>query len=109
MLELIERTRDDIVDAIRKGTLVLPTLPEIALKVRNAAHDSEIDIATLTKVIQNDAALAAGVIRAANSALLRAPRAIDNLQMAVSRLGINGTANLATSLAMRQMFRSKSA
>ena len=109
MHENIERTRAHLLDAIESRTLVLPTLPEVALKVRDAARDPEIDIARLTKLLQDDPALAAGIIKAANSASLRAPRAIEDLRAAVGRLGINYTSNLATSLAMRQMFRSRSA
>jgi len=108
MLDIIERTRSDLFEAIESRRLVLPTLPEVALQVRDATQDPEIDVARLAKLIQKDAALSAGIIKAANSALLRAPRAIDDLRAAVGRLGINYTSNLATSLAMRQMFRSKS-
>jgi HD-like signal output (HDOD) protein len=39
---------------------------------------------------------------------LRASRPIEDLRMAVSRLGINYTCNLATSLAMQQMFQATS-
>jgi HD-like signal output (HDOD) protein len=108
MIETIQRTRDALMEAIESRRLVLPTLPEVALKVRDATRNPEIDIASLTKLIQGDTALSAGIIKAANSALLRAPRPIDDLRSAVGRIGINCTSNLATSLAMRQMFRSKS-
>jgi HD-like signal output (HDOD) protein len=40
-----------------------------------------------------------------NSPLLRTNREINDLQMAISRLGINYTSNLATGLAMEQMFQ----
>jgi HD-like signal output (HDOD) protein len=43
-----------------------------------------------------------------NSPLLRTNREITDLQMAVSRLGINYTCNLATGLAMEQMFQATS-
>jgi HD-like signal output (HDOD) protein len=56
-------------------------------------------------VIGNDAALTARIIKVVNSPLLRTSREIDDLQTAISRLGINYTCNLATGLAMEQMFQ----
>lgn len=108
MSELIEQIRSELLHAIDSDQMVLPTLPEVALQVREAASDPDVDIASLTKVIQNDAALSARIIKVANSPLLRASRAIEDLKMAVSRLGINYTSNLATSLAMQQMFQATS-
>jgi HD-like signal output (HDOD) protein len=108
MSDIILEIKDTIIDAISKDQLVLPTLPEVALQVREAAGDENIDIAKLSNVITNDAALTARIIKVANSPLLRASRKIENLNMAVSRLGINYTANLATGLAMEQMFQATS-
>lgn len=105
MSEQIEQIRQELLRAIETDQLVLPTLPEVALKVREAAADPDVDIATLTKVIQDDTALSARLIKVANSPLLRASRTIDDLKTAISRLGINYTGNLATSLAMQQMFQ----
>jgi len=59
-------------------------------------------------VIGNDAALTARIIKVVNSPLLRTSKEITDLQMAVGRLGINYTANLATGLAMEQMFQATS-
>ena len=108
MSEAIIQIRDEIIRAIDNDQLVLPTLPEVALQVREAAADEDIDIQKLSKVITNDAALTARIIKVANSPLLRANRAIEDLKMAVSRLGIDYTANLATGLAMEQMFQATS-
>jgi HD-like signal output (HDOD) protein len=108
MSELIEQIRSELLQAIESDQMVLPTLPEVALRVREAASDPDVDIGSLTKVIQNDAALTARIIKVANSPLLRASRAIEDLKMAVGRLGINYTSNLATSLAMQQMFQATS-
>jgi HD-like signal output (HDOD) protein len=108
MSELIEQVRRELLHAIDTDQLMLPTLPEVALKVREASQDPDVDVVTLTKVIQNDTAVSARIIKVANSPLLRASRPIEDLRMAVSRLGINYTCNLATSLAMQQMFQATS-
>ncbi|EHK69733.1 putative signal transduction protein [Pseudomonas psychrotolerans L19] len=88
--------------------MVLPTLPEVALKVREAAEDPNVGVAELSRVIAMDAALTARLIKVVNSPLLRTSKEITDLQMAVGRLGINYTANLATGLAMQQMFQATS-
>jgi HD-like signal output (HDOD) protein len=108
MSKLAEKVQKELIQAIDNDELVLPTLPEVALKVREAAEDPNIGIPQLSKVIGNDAALTARIIKVVNSPLLRTNKEITDLQMAVSRLGINYTCNLATGLAMEQMFQATS-
>ncbi len=105
MSTLAEKVQRDLLLAIENDDLVLPTLPEVALRVREAAEDPDISIAALSKVIGNDAALTARIIKVVNSPLLRTNREINDLQTAIGRLGINYTCNLATGLAMEQMFQ----
>ncbi|WPC06271.1 HDOD domain-containing protein [Pseudomonas benzenivorans] len=108
MSKLAEKVQEELLQAIDNDELVLPTLPEVALKVREAAEDPNIGIPQLSKVIGNDAALTARIIKVVNSPLLRTNKEITDLQMAVGRLGINYTSNLATGLAMEQMFQATS-
>lgn len=108
MSKLAEKVLKELIQAIDNDELVLPTLPEVALKVREAAEDPDIGIAQLSKVIGNDAALTARIVKVVNSPLLRTNKEITDLQMAVARLGINYTCNLATGLAMEQMFQATS-
>jgi HD-like signal output (HDOD) protein len=108
MSKLAEKVQKELIQAIDNDELVLPTLPEVALKVREAAEDPDISIPQLSKVIGNDAALTARIIKVVNSPLLRTNKEITDLQMAVSRLGINYTCNLATGLAMEQMLQATS-
>lgn len=105
---LAETVLNELLEAIENDELVLPTLPEVALRVREAAEDPNISIPALSKVIGNDAALTARVIKVVNSPLLRTNKEITDLNMAISRLGINYTSNLATGLAMEQMFQATS-
>jgi HD-like signal output (HDOD) protein len=108
MSDIIQQIKAQIINAIETNQLVLPTLPEVALQVREAANDEHINIKKLSDVITNDAALTARIIKVTNSPLLRARQPIEDLKMAVSRLGIEYTANLATGLAMEQMFQATS-
>ncbi|SUD61079.1 putative signal transduction protein [Ectopseudomonas oleovorans] len=108
MSKLAEKVQQELIHAIENDELVLPTLPEVALRVREAAEDPGVGIPQISKVIGNDAALTARIIKVVNSPLLRSNKEITDLQMAVSRLGINYTCNLATGLAMEQMFQATS-
>ena len=105
MSSLADKVQQELIKAIENDQLVLPTLPEVALRVREAAEDPDVGIPTLARVIGNDTALTARIIKVVNSPLLRTNREINDLQMAISRLGINYTANLATGLDMEQMFQ----
>lgn len=108
MTAMIEEIRDELIDAIANDKIVLPTLPEVALQVRETAGDPNVNAQKLGDVISTDAALTARLIKVANSPLLRARNPIEDLKMAVMRLGIDYTSNLATGLAMEQMFQATS-
>lgn len=108
MEQLSAKVELRINQAIDQDKLVLPTLPEIALRVREIADDENASIKQLTDTISTDAALTTRIIKVANSPILRAPKEIESLQMALSRLGMKYTCNLATGLAMEQMFQATS-
>lgn len=84
--------------------LVLPTLPDVALKVRDAVSKGDATAQELAKMIATDAALSARLIQVANSPLYRGAVEISNIQMAVTRLGNKTIRTLVTSLVMQQMF-----
>ena len=108
MSNVVETVRQELLQAIEADQLVLPTLPEVALKVREIAEDPNAGIIDLAKVIGNDAAIAARIIKVANSPLLRSANPIEDLNMALMRLGIEYTCSIATGLAMEQMFQATS-
>jgi len=100
--------REEVTTAISKDQLDLPTLPEVALNIRDAAEQDDISAAALSQVIGEDPGLAARVVKVANSPMYRGTREIETIQNAVSRLGIEYSSNLATGLAMQQMFQATS-
>lgn len=105
MTDLAQRIQEELVQAIDRDQLVLPTLPEVALRIREAAEDPDISISELARHISTDTALSARLIKVVNSPLLRSRQEITDLNMAVNRLGVVYTANLATGLAMAQLFQ----
>lgn len=96
-----------LVEKINNDTLVLPTLPAIALKVRKAADDPEINLNAMADVIGQDPSLSARIIKIANSAYLGRTVKVESLTQAVTRIGLTQIKNIATALAMEQLFVSK--
>jgi len=83
-LALIQRI---IADA-KSGRLQLPSLPDLAFKVRTAVNDPRRSVADIARLIQFDPALAARLIQIANSPLYRGIKKFDNCHSAITRMGI---------------------
>ena len=108
MSMLAHKVQMDLIKAIDKDDLVLPTLPEVALNIRKAAENPEISVSHLSKVIGRDTALTARLIKVVNSPLLRALYEVTDLHTAITRLGVNYSSNLAIGLVMEQIFHARS-
>ena len=96
-----------LVEKINNDTLVLPTLPAIALKVRKAADDPDINLHAMGDVIGQDPSLTARMIKIANSAYMGRTVKVNSINQAVTRIGLRQIKNIATALAMEQLFVSK--
>lgn len=103
-----EQIEKELMALIENDELVLPTLPEIALKARETAEDANASASDLAKVISNDAAMTARIIQVANSPILRGAKDVDDVQKAIARLGMACISNIVTGLAMSQMFQATS-
>tara|TARA_X000001036_G_scaffold155311_1_gene147500 strand:+ start:884 stop:1720 length:837 start_codon:yes stop_codon:yes gene_type:complete len=96
-----------LVEKINNDTLVLPTLPAIALKVRKAADDPDINLNAMGDVIGQDPSLSARMIKIANSAYMGRSVKVTSISQAVTRIGLRQIKNISTALAMEQLFVSK--
>jgi HD-like signal output (HDOD) protein len=96
-----------LVEKINNDTLVLPTLPAIALKVRKAADDPNINLNAMAEVVVQDPSLSARMIKISNSAYLGRSIKVTSTQQAITRIGLRQMKNIATALAMEQLFVSK--
>lgn len=105
MNQLADVVLQEINELIDSDRLVLPTLPEVALKARDVAEDPNASAANLARVINADVAMTARIIKVANSPIMRGAREIQDVQSAISRLGMACISNLVTGLAMEQMFQ----
>ena len=93
---------------ITSGTIHLPGLPDVAMRVRRAVADEQNDLNKVVRIIQADPGLAAHLVRIANSPLCRTRVPAENLSSAVRCFGLEGTSNLVTSYILRSMYLSRS-
>lgn len=96
-----------VVDALTQDRLTLPTLPEVAMRIGQATQDERATASGLAAEIGRDPAIAVRLLRVANSSALSAGRKIDNIQQAVTRLGMGLVRSLVTGLALEQLFFSR--
>ncbi|MEW6646740.1 MAG: HDOD domain-containing protein [Pseudomonadota bacterium] len=94
---------------IASNRLVLPTLPEIALRVRELMAQPDCSATQLARLISSDAALAARLLKVANSSSYRGHKTIDNIQTAITRLGMQLVRSLVTQLALLQSLHGSNA
>jgi HD-like signal output (HDOD) protein len=100
--------KDKLQQAIKENTITLPTLPEVALRIRDSVESEDTSADQIAEMVANDAALSARLLQVANSPLYRGRITIDSIQMAVTRLGTKLIRTLITSLAMKQIFQATS-
>ncbi len=99
---------DTLKTSIANNEIRLPTLPEVALRVRDEVENELATADSLATLISTDPALSARLMQVANSPLYRGRSDIDSVKMAVTRLGLSLVKNLVVSLAMKQMFQATS-
>jgi HD-like signal output (HDOD) protein len=85
--------------------LVVPSLPEVALRIKKAVEGESANISRIARIVGADPAITAKLIKIANGPLYRGNVTIDNCQAAIVRLGMDTTKQLVISFAMRDLFR----
>src|SRR5690606_20028635 len=94
---------------LQNGTLSLPSMPDVAMRVRQAVNEEDVSAAYLAKIIQIDPAVAARVIQVANSALYGSGQGVDSLIAAIQRLGSQKTREVVMAVTLREVFKTRSA
>jgi diguanylate cyclase (GGDEF)-like protein len=88
-----------------RSSVSFPSPPTIALQIIDMAADPDLDAAQLARLIGKDPALAAKVLRVANSPLYSKRRKSENLRQALVVLGLNGTISLVLSFSLLGTYR----
>jgi HD-like signal output (HDOD) protein len=100
------RFLEELYTSLQNNKLILPTLPEMALRIRDVVADENSSLADISKLINKEPALAARLVQLANSPAFRTRSALNSVDMAVMRMGANMVKNLVTAMVMEQLFQS---
>lgn len=91
------------------GTVKLPTMPDIVIKIQRAFADPNSDAAQIRMLIQSDPAISARLLRSANSPLYRGNAPVESLQQAIVRMGMETVQQQIMVIAASQIFQNNSA
>ncbi len=91
-------------DAILKRIDKLPTLPQTSQRILSAI-EQEASAKELEKIITEDQALAAKLLKLANSPLYAPPQPITSLQNAIVRLGFGEVRNVVLASALNYLLK----
>jgi HD-like signal output (HDOD) protein len=96
LVGLLKKLKDD--------ALVLPTLPEVAMRVQEVVSRQDSSLKQVADIIGQDAAISARIIKVANSALYSRGNKAESINAAVNRIGLVQIKSITTSVAMEQLF-----
>jgi HD-like signal output (HDOD) protein len=86
----------------------LPSFPDVAVRVRKALTNEEVEIEHVVRVVSAEPALAARLLQVANSAALNPNgKRLTDLRTAVSRIGFNMARSATIAFAMSQLRRAE--
>jgi len=98
----------DLEGDIAADRLKLPSLPDHALRVRAAITHAAADSRKVADLLAADPALAAKILKIANSPLCRGASAVTNLRDAVNRIGMFTTGELVVCFSLKDLFNASS-
>lgn len=99
----------DLMGRLRERKLAVPAIPGIAMKIRRAMAKEDFSIESVATVISADPAIAARLIKIANSAVFGSQSKCESVQAALVRLGVERTQNIVFTLSTKGLFSSKQA
>ncbi len=93
---------------ISAGRVRLPSMPDVAIRLRAAMQEPDVSVADAALIVQADPSTAGYLIAVSNSPIYRGMNPITSVEQGVTRLGLTTTRNLVTAHSMRAMFTTRS-
>jgi HD-like signal output (HDOD) protein len=94
----------ELAAAVSRGKIELPSFPAVAIRVNQVLNDDSVSTDRIVKVLGAEPALAARLLRMANSVALNPlGHEIRDLKMAVLRVGLDVLRSAAITFAMSQL------
>jgi HD-like signal output (HDOD) protein len=97
-----------LLEDLKNNCLVLPSLPDVAVRVGRAMRDETTNARKLANIVQTDPAITTKLVRAANSPLYAGVTPVDSCAAAIVRLGADTTHKLVLTFALRELFNTHS-
>lgn len=89
---------------LKDDRLELPAFPDAVLRIQHALQSPDTGVNDIVTIVQSDAALAARILKTANSAAFRrSDKEITDLRSAIARMGLSMVRTTAIAFAMRQL------
>lgn len=98
---------DQIYLAIENNELVLPTMPDSAIKIQRMLDDINVSANQIVLAIASDPVIATQIIKTANSAAYSDKPKVDSIMAAVSRLGFKLLRNIVITITMTRLSNTK--
>ncbi len=93
---------------MQSDKLALPTIPDVAQKIRKAINNKNANSNSIARVVQIDPTITARLIKISNSPLYCGRRKIESCPEALTRLGLKTAQEIITAFAMKAIFKAKS-
>ena len=97
---------DSFSQAYRNNQLSLPSLPNVAIKLKQAMGNN-IGVKEAVEIIQIDPPIVTKLIQVVNSPIYASAKPITNCHDAVTRLGLETTRTIVMSISLKQLFQCK--
>ncbi len=88
--------------------LVLPTIPDVSVKIRRVINEPNANSNKIARVVQIDPSITARLIKISNSPLYRGRRKIESCPEALTRLGLKAAQDIITVFALKAVFNARS-
>jgi diguanylate cyclase (GGDEF)-like protein len=89
------------------GCKTLPSIPSVVMKIVDMCGDDSVSLGQIAKVLSRDPALAATVLKVANSAYYWVVSEVKTLDRAVCTMGVNATLSLVLSYSFVRILRNQ--
>jgi HD-like signal output (HDOD) protein len=97
----------EVIAALEDDKLDLPTLPDMAIRIRESLENPNVPVEKLIHILSTDPVVTIHIIRAANSSAFHNGSKVDNLRDAVSRLGYRLLYSMVMNITLNKLFRAK--
>ncbi len=108
MTGVVQQTSRSLASRVRAlveaDDVQLPPLPEVATRVQQILSSDEADVRELNQLLSQDPAIVAALLRLANSAVFGGLRRVEDLSMAIQRIGFRQLGAIVTGLSLKGHF-----